>query len=106
MPSWRSPPVDEIDKAAEQRVEALGVLAIAEMAGLIEDMDLGLALMRADHLEQVKGAFGRHCRVVASEHDLGRPLQAAFAQPLQRFALLLGKLRREKTDAELLVDHF
>src|SRR6187399_958405 len=77
-----SPPIHEVNEATEQRVETRRMLAIAEMASLIENMNFGLSLVRADHLEQIEGTFRRDCRIVATKHDLRWALQAAFAQPL------------------------
>src|SRR5262249_46339032 len=93
------------DEAAEQGIEALGVFAIAEVSSLVDDMHRGPPLVRADHVEQIECAFDRDGRIIIAEDDLGRSLQAALAQPVERLALLFGELRRKEPAAGLLIDH-
>src|SRR5690606_19210858 len=44
-------PACDIDEAGEERVEALRMLPVREMSGLVDEMERRLALMRADRLE-------------------------------------------------------
>ncbi len=73
----KSPIPVQFDEAGEQSVEPLRMLTVAEMPGVVDDMNLGLALMRADHVKNIQRALNRDSRVIAAKNNLGRALQPA-----------------------------
>src|SRR3990172_11529108 len=94
-----------VDEAFDHLIESLRLLAVAEVAGPVDDMHLGFRADIGDQLEEHLAALELRGRVVVAPYQQRRLSELALHDPIQRLFLVHRQVGEELFFLESLVLH-